>query len=191
MCSMVVYDLGGVKGVVRHPGALTVNVVDPCDRKRDIKKFDEYCVDNSVDAFLLYHTLEHIPTLDYKQFLADMYRKLKPGGTAYVEVVQTDAGKLLQIVSGGGGFGDKISLRAARCCLFTPAHRLRENPFHFHWNMWDAQMMCVDFTMAGYEAHEFDAGSWTFDLSDDVYWQNTQNYHGVQIPNLGVRAYKP
>jgi hypothetical protein len=186
---MAVYDLGGTTGVIRHEAATTVNLVEPCDIKHDITYLDGFVEDNTADAFLLYHTLEHVPTLDYKQFLADLYRKLKPGG--YVEIVQTDAGKLLQMVSGGGGFGDKISLRAARCCLFTPAHRLRENPFHFHWNMWDAQMMCVDFALAGFHPVEFDAGTWTFDLSDDVYWQNTQNYHGVQIPNLGVRAHKP
>lgn len=176
---MTEFDLGGVG----HGTPKTVNLVNPCDILCDITRVDEYCEDGTVSLFRLSHTLEHVPSQDYVQFLKDLHRKLKPGGC--VEVVQTDVGRVLEMVT-----WKEIPLRVARLPIFTPADRLRQNPHHLHFNMWDEEMLCEDFEALGYRTEGFDAGSWSFDLIDELFPQESQRYRGVQIPNLGVRAYK-
>lgn len=177
------FELGGIKGWAPE-GHVTVNLVEPTDIVADILDVDSYCEDGSVDLFRLSHTLEHVPSQHYVQFLKDLYRKLRLGGC--VEVVQTDVEKLLDLVYQG-----KISLRAARLAIFCPADRLRENPHHQHFNLWSEDMLWGDFEALGYERVEFfNAGSWSFDQNDEIFPEHTARYHGVRIPNLGVCAYK-
>lgn len=177
---MTKFNLGGVG---TEPGQTTVNLVEPCDVLCDIQDVDSYCKDGSVEWFGLVHTLEHIPSQDYVQFLRDLHRKLAPGG--HVEVVHTDVGKLLEMVSAG-----ELPLRVARMPIFTPADRLRVNIYHQHFNMWSAQMLVEDFEKVGYRAETFNAGWWSFDQVDELFPEESQRYFGVSIPNLGVRAYK-
>jgi methyltransferase family protein len=172
------FELGGIKGWAPE-GRNTVNVVQPTDIEADIRNLDSFCDDGVVSVFGLNHVLEHIPSQHYVQFLKDMHRKLHPGG--YVEVIQTDAGRLL---------ATGLPLRVLRLPLFSPPDRLRENPHHQHFNMWDVDMLRADFEALGYRTEEFDAGSWPFNQNDELFSVFTEKYHGWEIPNLGVRAYR-
>jgi predicted SAM-dependent methyltransferase len=176
------FELGGVKGWAPE-GRTTVNIVPPADIVCDIRLLDDYCSDNTVTLFGLNHTLEHIPSQDYVQFLKDMHRKLTPGGC--VEVIQTDAGALIR-----RAVKEVWPLRVLRLPLFSPADRLRENPYHQHFNMWSAELLVDDFELLGYRAEEFDAGYWEFNQRDELKPHITDLFYGVHIPNLGVRAYK-
>jgi Methyltransferase domain len=175
-------ELGGITGHC-PPGRVTVNLIQPCDICCDIRDVDGYCRDGEVSVFGLSHTLEHIPTHDYLQFLRDLHRKLEPGG--HLEIVQTDAGRLLDMVVHG-----VLSLRAGRLPIFTPADRLRDNPHHQHFNMWSEDLLCEDLQALGYRVESFDAGTWSFDQNDELFPDETQRYHGVPIPNLGIRAFR-
>jgi hypothetical protein len=177
---MTEFDLGGIGcGGPRT----TVNLVPPADILCDITDVDSYCEDGTVASFLLSHTLEHIPSQNYVQFLKDLHRKLRPGG--FVQIVQTDVGRLLGMVNGG-----QISLRAARLPIFTPADKLRENPHHQHYNFWSAAMLCDDLRVLGYRTETTRMTGWTFDQNDELFPEETRKYHGIEIPNLGVRGYK-
>jgi hypothetical protein len=175
------FELGGVKGWAPE-GRNTVNIVPPADIIADIRDLDSFCDDGVVSVFGLNHVLEHIPSQHYVEFLKGLHRKLHPGG--HVEVIQTDAGKLLELVAAG------LPLRVARLPLFTPPDRLRENPHHQHFNMWSELLLCSDFEALGYRVETFDAGTWEFNQNDELYPELTQEFHGHPIPNLGVRAYR-
>jgi hypothetical protein len=78
-----------------------------------------------------------------------------------------------------------------RTVLFTPADRIRLNPWHQHHNMWGAEELARDFRAVGFEATTFDAGAWGFDMTDELCPDEVHRYHGVPIRNLGVLAAKP
>lgn len=177
------YDLGGVG----HGGnrCTTVNLAAPADVLADITRLDEFVPeDRSVREFHLTHTLEHVSPLNYAEFLRGLYRKLAPGGR--VCVVQSDAAAAVrQWVAG------ELSFRAMRTVLFTPADRLRLNPYHAHCNMWSGEELARDFAAVGFETEVTDGGAWAFDMTDEWLPEECTRYHGVPIRNLRVVATKP
>lgn len=178
-----VFDLGGVG--LGSGTCVTVNVGAPADISADITDFDAYAPeDRSAREFHLTHTLEHIPTTAYADFLRGLYRKLVPGGS--VHVVQTDAGSAIRQWTQG-----ELSFRAMRSVLFTPADRIRINPYHNHFNMWSAEELARDFQAVGFETEIGDAGSWAFDMIDEFVPEACSRYHGTPIRNLHVVARKP
>lgn len=176
------FDLGGVgKGGISK----TVNLVPPADILADIAEVDSYIpMDRTATGFSLIHTLEHIPTVKYVTFLKDLYRKLKPGGT--VRVIQSDAGHAIEQWQNG-----KLTFRSMRTILFTPEDRLRINAFHMHYNMWTADELARDLGAVGFQTTTFDAGSWPFDMIDNLCPGDLERDQGVPIRNLGVLATKP
>jgi hypothetical protein len=174
------YDLGGVgRGA---GGRTTVNLAADCDVHHDILDLDGFVPeDGVVDEFLLSHTLEHVSTVDYRDFLRALHRKCRIGGR--VIVVQTDVGRVIRLWVEG-----KLSFRAMRTTVFTPPDRLRENPYHMHHNMWTAETMAEDLAAVGFDAQIFDAGAWPYDQLDELFPEETRAYWGVPIPNLGVIA---
>ncbi len=175
------YDLGGVG---TRPGYVTVNLVPGVDRLCDITDLDRlHAADGEVDEFLLVHTLEHIPVMKYVQFLRDLHRKLRPGGT--VVVVQTDTDRVIRDYVAG-----RLSFRSMRSTLFTPEDRLHDNPLNLHQNMWSAEELARDFRAVGFDASAFDAGTWAFDMWEPLYPGDLAADHGKPIWNLGVRATK-
>ena len=56
--------------------------------------------------------------------------------------------------------------------------------------MWSADELARDFEAVGFEAQTFDAGSWVFDMDEDLHSEDCLRCHGVPIPNLGVIAVK-
>jgi Glycosyltransferase sugar-binding region containing DXD motif len=173
------FDLGGLG---RGGDRRTVNIHEDADVQHDFLDFDAYCDDGTVEEFYLSHALEHIPSPRYRQFLLDMKRKLRPGGT--VRVVQSDIKRCLELYHQGA-----LSFLALRTVIFPPADRLRQNPYHQHFNMWGAEELAGDFRAAGYVSAElFDAGSWPMDMTDELHPGAVEQYHGVAIPNLGVVA---
>lgn len=174
------YDLGGVGHGTW--GRTTVNLAAECDVHHDIRDLDGFVPeDGVVDEFFLSHTLEHVGSVDYAAFLRDLHRKLRVGGR--VIVVQTDVGEVIRAWIDG-----RLSFRAMRTTVFTPADRLRENPYHMHHNMWTAETLAEDFRAVGFHAETFDAGDWPYDQLDELYPEETREYWGVPIPNLGVIA---
>jgi hypothetical protein len=172
------YDLGGVgRGA---GGRTTVNLAADCDVHHDILDLDGFVPeDGVVDEFLLSHTLEHVSTVDYRDFLRALHRKCRIGGR--VIVVQTDVGRVIRLWVEG-----KLSFRAMRTTVFTPPDRLRENPYHMHHNMWTAETMAEDLAAVGFHAEIFDAGAWPYDQVDELFPEETRASWGVPIPNLGV-----
>ena len=151
------YDLGGVGGGGSH---VTVNLHDQADINADFLELDTFCEDGSVGEFYLSHSLEHVPSQRYRQFLKDMLRKLKPGGV--LRVVQTDVKQSLELYQCG-----ELSFLAVRTVIFPPADRLRRNPYNQHFNMWGAGILAADFLAAGFATAEiFDAGAWQLDTTD-------------------------
>lgn len=175
------FDLGG-RGYGKN-GYKTVNLAAKCDIYENIMDLDKFCEDNSVSEFFMSHTIEHIPITHYKEFLLSLKRKLKVGGT--IKVVQTDVGKLIKM-----WINDEISFRAMRSPIFTPASRCHDNLLQQHQNMWNQEELVKDFQAIGMIASGFDAGSWKYDLDDDIIPAETQSDHGKLIPNLGVIATK-
>lgn len=177
------YDLGGVGfgGEV----CTTVNLTPPADILADITNLDSFIdQDRSVREFHLTHTLEHVGTVQYVEFLRGLYRKLAPGGR--VCVVQSDAASVIhQWISG------ELSFRAMRSVLFTPAERLRINRFHAHCNMWSAEELARDFMAVGFETQVTEGGTWSFDMVDELHPEECLRYHGTPIRNLRVVAIKP
>jgi predicted SAM-dependent methyltransferase len=112
---MLRFDLGGVgKCHEGHPFQ-TVNLFEGSnsDIQADITDLDAFCQNNSVDEFLLTHTLEHIYPPKYKQFLLDIHKKLAIGGV--VTIIQTDAEHTInQWVNG------TLNWRGMRGTLFPP-----------------------------------------------------------------------
>lgn len=175
------YDLGGVWS---RPGYITVNLQPGADRCCDITQLDRvHAADGEVAEFLLSHTLEHIPVTKYVQFLCDLHRKLRPGGS--VVVVQTDADRVIRDYIAG-----RLSFRSMRSTLFTPEDRLRDNPLNAHQNMWSAEELARDFRTVGFDVTVFNAGTWAFDMWDPLHPGDLARDHGKPIWNLGVRATK-
>lgn len=178
---MIKFDLGGVGSGKK--GYKTVNLVASSDIKENIMDLDKFCEDGTVDEFYLSHTVEHIPVTHYKQFLLNLKRKLKVGG--HIQVVQTDAGRLIQMWVDG-----QISFRAMRAPIFTPASRCHDNLLQQHQSMWSAEELIKDFQSIGMTAESFDAGYWKYDLDDDLIPEETKKDFGKHIPNLGVISTK-
>lgn len=178
-----IFDLGGVGA--GGGGCTTVNVGAPADISADITDLDTFVPDDrTVRQFHLTHTLEHIPNVKYADFLRGMYRKLTPGGS--VHVVQSDAGAAIRQWCQGD-----LSFRAMRTVLFTPADRIRINPYHAHFNMWSAEELARDFESVGFETRIGNAGTWSFDMIDELVPEGCLPYHGTPIRNLHVIATKP
>ncbi|HVT14683.1 MAG TPA: methyltransferase domain-containing protein [Thermoanaerobaculia bacterium] len=176
------YDLGGLTPIAN--GRITVNLAGDSHIHHDIRDLDGFLPeDGQVDEFYLCHTLEHVPSTDYVRFLHDLHRKLRVGGK--VIVIQTDAGEVIRSWMAG-----HLSFRAMRTTLFTPADRLRENPFHMHHNMWTAEDLADDFRAVGFAPETFDAGTWAYDQLDELYPDSTRRCWGVPVKNLGVIATK-
>jgi predicted SAM-dependent methyltransferase len=176
------YDLGGHKSAAQK--RITVNLAGDSDIHHDIRELDAFISEDAVvDEFYLSHTLEHIPVVDYGNFLRDLYRKLRVGGR--VIVIQTDAGEVLRAWSAG-----QLSFRAMRSTLFPPAAQIRKNAFHMHHNMWTAEELAEDFRAVGFIAETFDAGAWPYDQPDELLPEKTRPYFGFPIRNLGVLATK-
>ena len=175
------FDLGGVgKGT---NGYTTVNLGTYADIKADIMNLDSFCEDNSVDEFYMSHTLEHVPVIHYADFVRNLIKKLKVGGT--IKVIQTDVGEVVKMWTRG-----ELLFRSARTTIFTPANRCYNNILQQHQSMWTADELRRDFEFFGMKAETFDAGSWSYDMQDDLCTNETQVDHGKQIPNLGVIATK-
>lgn len=179
----LIYDLGGVGSGGSH--CKTVNLGAPADIRSDITDLDSFVAgDRNVKEFHLTHTLEHVPTVQYPAFLRGLFRKLAPGGS--VHVVQTDAGDAIRQWTHG-----TLSFRAMRTVLFTPADRIRLNPYNTHFNMWSAEELARDFIAVGFDARVGDAGAWSFDMTDEFAPDDCHRYHGIPIRNLNVIATKP
>ncbi|MBD3239380.1 MAG: hypothetical protein GF331_02255 [Chitinivibrionales bacterium] len=185
-CAAVKYDLGGVTD---REGYVSVNLVGKPTIRANILELDTFCADATVDEFRLNHVYEHISVVDTPRFIADMVRKLKPGGRC--RIVQTDAKKVLDMYQ-----NDMLDFRALRDVIFTPY--LRRKDFHFkgmdlngHKYMWGVEELIEELVFYGFEqAEPFEAGSWSFDLEDYFPGDSMQRFHGARIPNLGVLARK-
>ena len=178
--SNIKFNLGGIGKGSEYK---TVNLAEVCDIEANIMDLDSFCEDGTVDEFFLSHTLEHISVLQYKSFLTHMLRKLKPGGT--IKVIQTDIGRLVKMWAEG-----KISFRAMRAPIFTPASRCDSNILQQHQSMWSQEELVKDFQALGMNAVGFDAGFWQYDIDDDMLPEETKKDFGKDIPNLGVIATK-
>jgi len=174
------FNLGGIGKGSEYK---TVNLAEVCDIEANIMDLDSFCEDGTVDEFFLSHTLEHISVLQYKSFLFHMIRKLKTGGI--IKVIQTDTGKLIKMWVDG-----KISFRAMRAPIFTPASRCDSNILQQHQSMWSQEELIKDFQSLGMRAESFDAGFWQYDIDDDMLPEETKKDFGKDIPNLGVIATK-
>jgi len=176
------FDLGG-RG--RNREFTTVNFEDNCDIKHDILDLDGFISeDGVVHEFRMIHTLEHIPTADYLKFLKDIKRKLKPGGK--ITIVLTDAEAAINMWK-----DNTLSFRAMKKVIFPPAHLTGENKFMAHHNMWNTLDLARDFQALGFDTFSFEAGAWSFDLTDEFFPEEMAHFHGVQIKNLGVMAVLP
>lgn len=179
--SDIKFNLGGIgKG---DPEYKTVNLAEICDIEANIMHLDSFCRDGSVTQFYMSHTLEHIPVTEYKQFLLNLKRKLKVGGT--IKIVQTDIGRLINMWVDG-----QITFRTMRAPIFTPATRCASNILQQHQSMWSQEELIRDFEAIGMTAVGFDAGFWGYDVEDDIVPSDTESDYGKSIPNLGVIATK-
>jgi len=178
--SSIRFNLGGIGKGSEYK---TVNLAEICDIEANIMDLDSFCKDETVDEFFLSHTLEHISVLQYKSFLLHMLRKLKSGGT--IKIIQTDVGKVIKMWADG-----KISFRAMRAPIFTPASRCDSNILQQHQSMWSQEELVKDFQALGMNAVGFDAGFWQYDIDDDMLPEETKKDFGKDIPNLGVIATK-
>lgn len=178
--SSIKFNLGGIGKGSEYK---TVNLAEICDIEANIMDLDSFCDDGTVDEFFLSHTLEHISVLKYKSFLLHMLRKLKRGGT--IKVIQTDVGRVIKLWADG-----KLSFRAMRAPIFTPASRCNSNILQQHQSMWSQEELIKDFQAIGMHATGFDAGFWQYDIDDDLLPEETKKDFGKDIPNLGVIATK-
>lgn len=69
----------------RHmpPPWINVDIVPPCDREVDLSKVWPW-PDSSVDEVVAWDVVEHLP--DKRQTMNELWRVLKPGGTANIQV---------------------------------------------------------------------------------------------------------
>lgn len=168
MTSFSKFDLGGLgRGGERR----TVNIHAECDIEADFTELDAFCEDGTVEEFYMSHALEHVPSGRYADFLCGLWRKLKPGGV--VRVAQSDIALTLRLWQQG-----RLSFRAMRTVVFPPADRLRQNPYHQHFNMWGARELAEDFRVCGFHPVELiDAGAWPLDHTDDLHPGAVEAYH--------------
>jgi hypothetical protein len=176
------FDLGGVGcGGPR----LTVNLVPPADILHELRDVDGYIhADGSVDEFFLSHTLEHIPIGDYRKFLRDLKRKLKPGGRLLIR--HTDAAAAIRQWIAGD-----LSFRAMKKVIFPPEEKVVPNALMAHQNMWSPEDLAHDLECLGFVARIWDGGHWPYDLHDELDPESTRPFQGVPIRNLLVEAIKP
>ena len=186
--SPVKLDLGGIGSGNR--GFRTVNLVEGVDVRADILEVDTFCGDESVDTFLLSHTLEHIPVHRLNGFLESLYRKLRRGGCTIV--IQTDAKRTLELYRWG-----RIDFYCLRDILFSPRRsRIASveqtgSDLMQHSFAWGAKDLAHEFGAVGFRpVVAFDAGHWPFDVPSDLPIQRNEHYFGTPIPNLGVLAKK-
>ncbi len=176
------FDLGGTGSGGPYT---TVNLGGGPDIRCDILLVDRYVpLDGTVEEFRLSHTLEHVPSEQYVEFLLALRRKLRVGGI--LTVIQTDARAVL-----GQYHRGELGFRAMRSTLFPPADRLRANPLNRHQQMWSEEELRRDLEALGFEVATFDAGTWPLDTEDELLPEEVTPYHGVPIRNLGVRGMKP
>lgn len=83
-----------------------------------------------------------------------------------------------------------LSFRAMRAPIFTPATRCQSNILQQHQSMWSQEELMKDFQIIGMKVSSFDAGVWMYDMDDDIIPEDTKEYYGTPIPNLGVLAEK-
>ena len=178
------FDLGGT-GKGSPDGYQTINLTDSPDVNADILDVEGYCPnDGSADEFRLCHTLEHVPSPDYVEFLFALRRKLRAGGV--LRVIQSDCGSVLkQYVEG------ELSFRAMRTVLFPPADRLQRNLLNRHFQMWSEAELVKDLEVVGFEVSTFDAGFWPLDTTDELLPEDVESFRDVPIRNLGIIAKKP
>ena len=181
MGDLLRYNLGGCG---KDPGRITVNLRAPADIIADIVNLDSFCKDGAADEFFMSHTLEHVPLEFYLAFLTGLWKKLKPGGVLWV--IQSDAGAVIDMWKRG-----EIRFRSMRTVLFTPAHRVRENPLQRHHNMWSQYEMCRDLQKIGFIVHSMPVQPWSYDHDDELFPGDTSADHGKLIPNLSVQAVRP
>ncbi len=171
-------------------GWKTINLAPGADIKEDILNTDKYCKDNSVDAFLMSHTYEHIPLVQLEIFVNKLRAKLKQNGVLII--IQTDIKKTLELYRRG-----KIDFYCLRDVIFSSTAKRKEiykitgrDLFH-HQFMWGAQELKSELLSYGFSKVEiFDAGTWKFDVPSDFNFQNNERYFNQTIPNLGILAYK-
>lgn len=176
------FDLGGTGSGGSHT---TVNLIGEPDICCDIALVDRYVpLDGTVEEFRLSHTLEHIPSEHYVEFLLALRRKLRVGGI--LTVIQTDAAAVLEQYQRG-----ELGFRAMRSTLFPPADRLRLNSLNRHQQMWSADELRRDLEALGFLTEKFDAGTWPLDTVDELFPEEVIPLHGTPIRNLGVRGTKP
>lgn len=175
------FDLGGYgKGGER----ITVNLAPDCDIQADILDIERYAPESaSVHEFYLSHTLEHIPIERYRSFILGLRWRLVPNGR--IVVVQSDIGAALELFNEG-----KLSFRAMRTILFPPTDRILRNPYNRHHQMWNAEELRRDFAAMGLISDTYDAGTWSFDTTDELFPGELDSMHGVRVPNLGVVGIK-
>lgn len=178
---MLKYDLGGHGGI---PGYLSVNLIKSADICCDITELDSFCDDGTVTEFRMSHVLEHIPLTKYESFLRNLHRKLVNGGT--VKIIHTDAESVIKQWIAGS-----LTFRSMRATLFTPGNRIKINQYHQHMSMHTPDILIDDFKIAGFsKVEKFDAGSWAYDVLDDIMPSETSKDFGKQIAQLGIKAYK-
>lgn len=184
---MIKFDLGGNKN---HDGYLSVNLSGNPHIKKDILCLDDFCLDNSVDEFLMSHTYEHIPTVLLPDFISNILRKLKSGGC--LKIIHTDIKKSIGLYS-----SDKIDFRCLRDIIFAPFKRRKKlfdetgKDLMNHQYMWGEEELVEELLFYGFsKANSFNAGFWKFDIENNLPNDNMKKYHGTLIPNLGVVAYK-
>jgi SAM-dependent methyltransferase len=82
-------NLGSGSNILEGYDNIDLYYEDPRVIKMDIRRLDY--PDDSVDEVLASHVLEHLPFRDVDGAVEEMYRVLKPGGAAYVEVPDLEA----------------------------------------------------------------------------------------------------
>ncbi len=173
------FDLGG-RGKKKE--FTTVNMEDNCDIQHDILDIDGFIPNDAVvSEFRLIHTLEHVPTAVYVSFLKTLKRKLKVGGK--ITVVLTDGEAAINMWK-----ENILSFRAMKKILFPPAQHTGNNQLMAHHNMWNTVDLARDFQALGFEVYSFNADYWLFDLTDEFYPEEMEQFRGIKIKNIGVMA---
>lgn len=183
------FDLGGVGECA--DGWANVNLLRGSQVRADILDLDSFALDGGVDEFLASHTVEHIPLYLLHDWLADVLRKLRPGG--HLTVIQTDARRVLQMYCDG-----ELSFTALRDVLFVSRDRRAESvaatgrDLQAHQYAWGACDLMDELLHVGFApVQSFDAGTWSFDVASTMPHECNELYFGTPIPNLGLRAYRP
>lgn len=181
-------DLGGIgRG---ENGWVTVNLASSTDIREDILNINNYCRDNTVEEFLMSHTYEHIPIVKMEVFLNKILKKLKKRGK--LTIIQTDIKKVIDLYK-----EEKIDFYCLRDIIFSPidkrklSHDITGKDLQHHQFMWGSEELKKELISYGFsEVKVFDAGFWKFDVSSVGSFQKNEKYFNVEIPNLGIEAYK-